>query len=134
MNPNGIEGLDAQFIGRVSPTAPRIQAGGHPCQGIYWTEAGKRPKVAFAADAERLSAAEDFERYQNQSLFAPKGNDNYSLARALLLRLDFDVVNVTPREFMETRRPEVPDDADLLLWMQPRRSIRGMMEETARQY
>src|SRR3546814_11520950 len=32
MDPNGIEGLDAQVIGRVSPTAPRIQAGGHPCR------------------------------------------------------------------------------------------------------
>ena len=49
MDPNGIEGLDARFVGLVSPTAPRIQAGGHPCQGIYWTEAGKRPKVAIIA-------------------------------------------------------------------------------------
>src|SRR3546814_10687608 len=30
MDPNGIEGLDAQFSGSVSPPAPRIQAGGHP--------------------------------------------------------------------------------------------------------
>ena len=37
MDPNGNEGLDAQFVGLVSPTAPRIQAGGYPCQGIYWT-------------------------------------------------------------------------------------------------
>ena len=29
--------LDRRFIGLVSPTAPRIQAGGHPCQGIYST-------------------------------------------------------------------------------------------------
>ena len=49
MDPNGIESLDATFIGRAPPTAPRIQAGGHPCQGIYYTEAGKRPKVAIIA-------------------------------------------------------------------------------------
>ena len=30
MDPNGIEGQDAQFVGLASPTAPRIQAGGHP--------------------------------------------------------------------------------------------------------
>ena len=36
--------VDSQFIGTVSPTAPRIQAGGHPCQGIYWTPKGKRPQ------------------------------------------------------------------------------------------
>ncbi|MEM7306496.1 MAG: Gldg family protein [Planctomycetota bacterium] len=99
---------------------------------LWRLETGRRPLIAFAADAERLSAAEDFERYQNQSLFAPKGNDNYSLARALLMRLDFDVVNVTPRQFVQSRKPEIPAGADLVVWMQPRRSIQGMMEETVR--
>ncbi|MEJ0066649.1 MAG: hypothetical protein WDM85_15575 [Caulobacteraceae bacterium] len=42
-------GVDAQFIGAVSPTAPRIQAGGHPCQGIYWTPKGQRPRTALIA-------------------------------------------------------------------------------------
>ena len=60
VDPNGIEGLDAEFIGRVSPTAPRIQAGGHPCQGIYWTEAGKRPKVAIIATHYNVDFSEHY--------------------------------------------------------------------------
>ena len=96
---------------------------------LWRLETGRHPKVAFAADAERLSAADDYERFQKKGLFAPKGNDAYSLARALLMRLDFDVVNVTPRQFAQTRATEIPADADLVVWMQPRRSISGMMEE-----
>mgnify|MGYP000905573512 CR=1 FL=1 len=59
MDPNGIEGLDAQFVGLVSPTAPRIQAGGHPCQGIYWTLAGQRPKVAVIAGRKPNPGADE---------------------------------------------------------------------------
>src|SRR3546814_10463448 len=69
MDPNGIEGLDAQFIGRVSPTAPRIQAGGHPCQGIYWTESGKRPKVAIVAPHYNV----DFSEHYIAPYFARQG-------------------------------------------------------------
>src|SRR3546814_19340105 len=69
VDPNGIEGLDAQFIGRVSPTAPRIQAGGHPCQGIYWTEAGKRPKVAIIATHYNV----DFSEHYIAPYFARQG-------------------------------------------------------------
>lgn len=60
MDPNGNEGLDAHFIGLESPTAPRIQAGGHPCQGIYWTESGKRPKVAIIATHYNVDFAEHY--------------------------------------------------------------------------
>src|ERR1700685_131662 len=42
-------GVEAQFVGRISPTAARIQAGGHPCQGIYWTPKGQRPHTALIA-------------------------------------------------------------------------------------
>jgi pimeloyl-ACP methyl ester carboxylesterase len=69
MDPNGIEGLDAQFVGLVSPTAPRIQAGGHPCQGIYWTEAGKRPKVAIIATHYNV----DFSEHYIAPYFARQG-------------------------------------------------------------
>ena len=69
VDPNGIEGLDAEFIGRVSPTAPRIQAGGHPCQGIYWTEAGKRPKVAIIATHYNV----DFSEHYIAPYFAERG-------------------------------------------------------------
>ncbi len=56
----GLDGLEAQFIGRVSPTAPRIQAGGHPCQGIYWTASGARPKVALIATHYNVDFAEHY--------------------------------------------------------------------------
>lgn len=42
-----LDRVDREFLGFASPTAPRIQAGGHPCQGLYWTPKGKRPKVAI---------------------------------------------------------------------------------------
>jgi len=41
--------VDTQFLGLASPTAPRALAGGHPCQGIYWTPRGRRPPAAFIA-------------------------------------------------------------------------------------
>lgn len=55
-----LAGVDARFIGRVSPTAPRIQAGGHPCQGLYWTPAGKRPRVALIATHYNVDFAEHY--------------------------------------------------------------------------
>jgi len=61
--------VDAQFIGRASPTAPRIQAGGHPCQGIYWTPKGKRPKVAFIATHYNV----DFSEHYIAPHFASRG-------------------------------------------------------------
>jgi pimeloyl-ACP methyl ester carboxylesterase len=63
------EGLDALFIGRPSATAPRIQAGGHPCQGIYWTAAGERPKVAVIATHYNV----DFSEHYIAPYFARRG-------------------------------------------------------------
>ena len=40
---------DAQFVGLASATAPRGEVGSHPCQGIYWTPKGERPRVALIA-------------------------------------------------------------------------------------
>jgi hypothetical protein len=57
-NPNA--GFDLEFVGRVSPTAPRIQAGGHPCQGLYWKAAGKTPKVALIATHYNVDFAEHY--------------------------------------------------------------------------
>lgn len=54
------EGLDTRLIGRVSPTAPRVQAGGHPCQGIYWTAAGTRPKAALIATHYNVDFTEHY--------------------------------------------------------------------------
>lgn len=69
MDPNDTNGLDTQFIGKVSPTAPRIMAGGHPCQGIYWTPAGKRPKTAIIATHYNV----DFSEHYIAPYFARRG-------------------------------------------------------------
>jgi pimeloyl-ACP methyl ester carboxylesterase len=62
-------GVSAQFVGRVSPTAPRIGAGGHPCQGIYWTPAGRRPKTALIATHYNV----DFAEHYSAPYFAARG-------------------------------------------------------------
>jgi hypothetical protein len=60
VEPRAAGGADIQFIGRPSPTMPRIPAGGHPCQGIYWTPAGKRPRVALIASHYNVDFAEHY--------------------------------------------------------------------------
>ncbi|ODT86734.1 MAG: alpha/beta hydrolase [Phenylobacterium sp. SCN 70-31] len=52
--------VDTQFLGFPSPTAPRIQAGGHPCQGIYWTPKGQKPKAAFIATHYNVDFSEHY--------------------------------------------------------------------------
>lgn len=52
--------VDTQFLGFASPTAPRIQAGGHPCQGIYWTPKGQKPKAAFIATHYNVDFSEHY--------------------------------------------------------------------------
>jgi len=61
--------IDAQFVGRVSPTARRIQAGGHPCQGIYWTPKGQRPRTALIATHYNV----DFTEHYSAPYFAARG-------------------------------------------------------------
>jgi len=55
-----LDQVDNQFLGFASPTAPRIQAGGHPCQGIYWTPKGQRPKTAFIATHYNVDFSEHY--------------------------------------------------------------------------
>lgn len=52
--------VERRFIGLPSPTAPRIQAGGHPCQGIYTTPKGVRPKTAFIATHYNVDFSEHY--------------------------------------------------------------------------
>jgi hypothetical protein len=52
--------VDRQFVGFVSPTAPRILAGGHPCQGLYWAPKGQRPKVAVIAAHYNVDFSEHY--------------------------------------------------------------------------
>ena len=51
---------DRLFIGLEAPTAPRIQAGGHPCQGVYTTPTGRRPKTAFIATHYNVDFSEHY--------------------------------------------------------------------------
>lgn len=62
--------VEAQFIGRTSASAPRIQAGGHPCQGLYWTPKGApRPKTALIATHYNV----DFTEHYIAPYFAARG-------------------------------------------------------------
>jgi pimeloyl-ACP methyl ester carboxylesterase len=47
-------------VGLSSPTQPRAGAGGHPCQGLYWTPAGKKPKTAIIATHYNVDFAEHY--------------------------------------------------------------------------
>ncbi|HEX4181755.1 MAG TPA: alpha/beta hydrolase [Caulobacteraceae bacterium] len=65
-----LDQVEARFLGFPSPTAPRIQAGGHPCQGLYWTPRGDaRPKTAFIATHYNV----DFSEHYIAPFFASKG-------------------------------------------------------------
>jgi pimeloyl-ACP methyl ester carboxylesterase len=64
-----LSGIDALFVGRTSPTARRIQAGGHPCQGIYWTPKGQRPRTALIATHYNV----DFTEHYSAPYFAARG-------------------------------------------------------------
>ena len=51
---------ERRFIGLPSATAARVGAGGHPCQGLYWTPKGARPKVAVVATHYNVDFAEHY--------------------------------------------------------------------------
>jgi pimeloyl-ACP methyl ester carboxylesterase len=61
--------VDAQFVGRASPTAARVGAGGHPCQGVYWTPKGQRPRTALIATHYNV----DFTEHYSAPYFAARG-------------------------------------------------------------
>jgi pimeloyl-ACP methyl ester carboxylesterase len=42
-------GYEQEFIGLAAPGGHRSGAGGWPCQGVYYTPTGERPKVAMIA-------------------------------------------------------------------------------------
>ena len=91
-----------------------------------WRLAGNAPpRLALATDTPRLSPAEAHQEYLQRRLFAPSGTDVYSLARAALERAGFDVVHVTPSD------PVLPEHTSAVLWLQPRRPARPMLEVLA---
>ena len=51
---------ERRFIGLPSATAARVGAGGHPCQGLYWTPKGARAKVAVIATHYNVDFAEHY--------------------------------------------------------------------------
>ncbi len=51
---------DRRFVGLASATGVRAGAGGHPCQGLYWTEADIRPRTAIIATHYNVDFAEHY--------------------------------------------------------------------------
>lgn len=88
---------------------------------------GRRPAIGFASDLPRMSAAEDYEFQVNQS-FAPREGDVFGRARRQLERAGFAVEHINPRQ---STAPALPADLDALVWMQPRREMRPMLESFA---
>ena len=58
-----------EFVGLASPKLPRAGAGGHPCQGLYWTKEGARPKTALIATHYNV----DFTEHYSAPYFAARG-------------------------------------------------------------
>ncbi len=52
--------IACEFVGLSSPTQPRAGAGGHPCQGLYWTPRAARPKIAVIATHYNVDFAEHY--------------------------------------------------------------------------
>lgn len=52
--------VERRFVGLPSATAARVGAGGHPCQGLYWTPKGARAKVAVIAAHYNVDFAEHY--------------------------------------------------------------------------
>ncbi len=52
---------DRRFVSLASPTSARAGAGGHPCQGLYWTpKQNPRPKTALIATHYNVDFAEHY--------------------------------------------------------------------------
>ena len=52
--------ISRTFVGLPSVGAPRAGAGGHPCQGLYHTREGARPRVAVIATHYQIDFAEHY--------------------------------------------------------------------------
>jgi pimeloyl-ACP methyl ester carboxylesterase len=60
---------EKRFVGLASPTSARAGAGGHPCQGLYWADDGKRPRTAVIATHYNV----DFAEHYSAPYFAERG-------------------------------------------------------------
>ena len=88
-------------------------------------ESDGAPHLAVVSDLPRLSPAEALEDYQKKGLLAPGGADVYSRVKSLLKDYGYEVTHIDQRE------PRLPADADLLIWLQPRRDSRPVIEKVA---
>lgn len=61
--------ISAQFVGLPSPTLPAAKHGSHPCQGIYWSQAGEKHRTAVIATHYNV----DFSEHYCGPLFAARG-------------------------------------------------------------
>ena len=57
------------FVGLPSPIVGRAGAGGHPCQGVWHTPRGQRPKIGFIATHYNI----DFSEHYLADLLAERG-------------------------------------------------------------
>lgn len=87
----------------------------------YRLNQGTAPHIALISEPPRLSPAEAFEYHQKQ-LSPPKGADVFSEIKALLRTYGYRVSYINPRD------PVFPTDADLIIWMQPRRDATKLTE------
>jgi pimeloyl-ACP methyl ester carboxylesterase len=61
--------IETRFVGLASPTSVRAGAGGHPCQGLYWTPSGRKPRTAIIATHYNV----DFAEHYSAPYFAERG-------------------------------------------------------------
>ncbi len=61
MRPTGPdEDIERRFVALASPTAAVAGHGSHPCQGLYWTPRGERPRTALIATHYNVDFAEHY--------------------------------------------------------------------------
>src|SRR3990172_10061886 len=62
--------FEREFVALSSATGQTNPAGYHPCQGLYWTPSGKRPKTAFIATHYNVDFSEHYlGRYMAERAF-----------------------------------------------------------------
>jgi hypothetical protein len=52
--------VDCRFVALDSPTMGVAGAGGHPCQGLWWTGRGRQPRVALIATHYNIDFSEHY--------------------------------------------------------------------------
>ena len=83
---------------------------------------GRSPLISVVSDLPRLSPAEALEDYQKKGLSAPQGVDVYSRLKVLLRDYGYRLHHVN------ARYPSIDPDSDAVLWLQPRRDSRDVIE------